>query len=174
MDELISAALKLKRILDRHGIGFIVVGSLADYLLGLDFVRPRDIDVLVGHTDAERIIRAIREEGDAKIIVPMGYREGDNIRGLYGRVQVETVNVDILADVKLRYRGKWLHLTYENLTPCTIEVALTDEIPVRVPCLEIQAVADEALGRAERARVLKKLDARLTCGKELCQLIITS
>ena len=91
MDELISAALKLKRILDRHGIGFT---------------------------------------------------EGDNIRGLYGRVQIDTVNVDILADVKLRYRGKWLHLTYENLTPCTIEVTLTDEIPVRVPCPEIQTVAD--------------------------------
>ena len=173
MDELISAALKFKRILNRHGIGFIVVGSLADYLLGLDFVRSRDIDVLVSRSDAERIIRVIQEESDAKIIVPMGYREGDNIRGLYGRVQVDTVNVDILTDVKLGYRGKWLHLTYENLTPCTIEVTLTDEIPVRVPCPEIQAVADEALGRAERTRVLKKLDARHACGKELHQCLIT-
>ena len=103
---------------------------------------------MVGHSDAERIIRAIRKESDAKITVPTGYREGDNIRGLYGRILVDTVGVDVLADVKLRYRGKWLHLTYENLTPCTIEVTLTDEIPVRVPCPEIQAVADEALGRA--------------------------
>ena len=174
MDELISAALKLKRVLDEHGIGFMVVGSLADYLLGLDFVRPRDIDVLVSHSDAERIIRVAQEEGGFRIVSPVEYREGNNIRGLYGRVQVDTVNLDILADVKMRYRGKWLHITYENLIPCTIEVTLTDEIPVRVPCPEIQAVADEALGRVERARVLKKLAARPTCGKELCQLIITS
>ena len=94
--------------------------------------------------------------------------------GLYGRILVDTVSVDILANVELRYRGEWLFITYENLIPCTIEVTLTDEISVRLPCLEIQAVADEALGRVERARVLKKLAARLTCGKELCQLNITS
>ncbi len=173
MDELISAALKLKRILDRHGIGFIVVGSLADYLLGLGFVRSRDIDVLVGHSDAERIIKVAREESGVRIVSPMEYREGDDIRGLYGRILVDTVSVDILADVKLRYRGKWLHLTYENLTPCTIEVTLADEIPVKVPCPEIQAVADEALGRVERTRVLKKLAARHACGKELHQCLIT-
>ncbi len=56
MDELISATLKLKRILEQHGIGFIVAGSLADYLLGLDFVRPRDIDILVSRSDAEKMI----------------------------------------------------------------------------------------------------------------------
>ncbi len=173
MDELISAALKLKRILDRHGVGFIVVGSLADYLLGLDFVRPRDIDVLVSRSDAKRIIRVAQEESGVRIVSPMEYREGNNIKGLYGRILVDSVSVDILANVKLWYRGEWLYITYENLIPCTMEVTLTDEISVRVPCLEIQA-ADEALGRVGRARVLKKLAARLTCGKELCQLIITS
>ena len=65
-----------------------------------------------------------QEESDVKIIVPVGYREGDNIRGLYGRILIDTVSVDILADVELRYRGKWLYITYENLTPCTIEVTL--------------------------------------------------
>ena len=104
----------------------------------------------MGHSDVERIIRALREESDAKIIVSMGYREGDNIRGFYGRVQLDTTNIDILADVKLRYKGKWLHLTYENLTPCTTEVTLTDEVLVRVPCPEIQAVVGEALGRVDR------------------------
>ena len=104
MDELISAALKLKRILDWHGVGFIVIGSLADYLLGLDFVRPRDIDVLVSRSDAERTIRIAREESGVRIVSPMEYREGDDIRGLYGRILVDTVSVDILADIKLRYR----------------------------------------------------------------------
>ena len=106
MDELISATLKLKGILDQHGIGFIVVGSLADYLLGLNFVRPRDIDILVSRSDAEMIIRVVREERDVRIISPTEYREGDNIKGLYGRILVDTVNVDILADVKLSYRGE--------------------------------------------------------------------
>jgi len=106
LDELISAAMKLKRILDRHGIGFIVVGSLADYLLGLDSVRPRDIDLLVSHNDAEKIISVAREESGVRIVSPMEYREGDNIRGLYGRILVDTVSVDILANVELRYRGE--------------------------------------------------------------------
>ncbi len=57
--KLISAALKLKGILDQHGIDFIVAGSLADYLLGLDFVCPRDIDISVSRSDAERIIRIV-------------------------------------------------------------------------------------------------------------------
>ena len=173
MDELISATLKLKRILDRNGIGFIVVGSFADYLLGLDFVQPRDIDILVSSSDAKRIMKVVQEESDVRIIVPVEYREGDDIRGLYGRILVETVNVDILADVKLWYRGEWLYITYENLTPCTIEVALTDKIPVRVPCPEIQALADKALGRLDRAKILEELAARHTCKKKLHQCIIT-
>ncbi|MEB3806598.1 MAG: hypothetical protein GSR73_03690, partial [Desulfurococcales archaeon] len=107
------------------------------------------------------------------IISPVEYREGDNIKGLYGRILVDTVNVDILTDVKLRYRGKWLYITYENLIPCTTEVMLADEIPVRVPCLEIQAAADEALGRIDRAKILEELAARHTCRKELYQCIIT-
>ncbi len=102
----------------------------------------------------------------------MEYREGDNIEGLYGRILVDTVNVDILADVKLRYRGKWLYITYENLIPCT-EVTLTDKIPVRVPCPEIQAVTDEALGRLDRAKILEELAAKYSCGKEIYQCIIT-
>ena len=173
MDELISATLKLKRILDRNGIGFIVVGSFADYLLGLDFVRPRDIDILVSCSDAVRMIRVVREESDVKIIVPVEYHEGDNIKGLYGRILIDTANVDILADVKLWYRSEWLYITYENLTPCTIEVALTDKISVRVPCPEIQALADKALGRLDRAKILEELAARHTCKKELYQCIIT-
>ncbi len=173
MDELISATLKLKRILDRNGIGFIVVGSFADYLLGLDFVQPRDIDILVSSSNAKRIMKVVQEESDVRIIVPVEYREGDDIRGLYGRILVETVNVDILADVKLWYRGEWLYITYENLTPCTIEVTLTDEISVRVPCPEIQALADNALGRLDRAKILEELAARHTCKKKLHQCIIT-
>ncbi len=103
----------------------------------------------------------------------MEHREGDNIGGLYGRVQVDMVNVDILADVKLKYRGKWLYITFENLIPCTIKVTLTDEIPVRAPCPEIQAVADEALGCLDKAKILEELAAKHTCGKELHQCLIT-
>ena len=110
--KLISATLKLKGILDQHGIDFIVAGSLADYLLGLDFVRPRDIDILVSRSDAEKMIRIVQEESGVRIVSPMEHREGDNIGGLYGRVQVDMVNVDILADVKLKYRGKWLYISH--------------------------------------------------------------
>jgi len=109
LDKLISATLKLERILGQHSIGFIVVGSLADYLLGLDFVRPRDIDILLSRSDAKRIIKVVRKKSDVRIISPTEYREGDNIRGLYKKILVDAVNIDILADIKLRYREVATH-----------------------------------------------------------------
>jgi len=52
---LLNALVKLDTLLNRHRIGYIVIGSLADYLLGITAVRPNDIDILVSKENVEKL-----------------------------------------------------------------------------------------------------------------------
>lgn len=72
-----------------------------------------------------------------------------------------------MANIYLRYGDRWIPISYENLLPCTLEVKLAGNIAVRIPCPEIQLVADKALGRLERAEVLASLISRDGCGAKL-------
>jgi len=47
MAELLNAIIRLDKLLGKHRIGYIVVGSLADYLLGMSTIEPDDVDILV-------------------------------------------------------------------------------------------------------------------------------
>ncbi len=44
LDKLVIALQRLHKILSQHRVKYIVIGSLADYLLGASTVKPRDID----------------------------------------------------------------------------------------------------------------------------------
>ena len=167
MDKLMAALQRLHELLDRYRIGYIVVGSLADYLLGVPAARPRDIDVLISARDAEKVGTLTSAEPGISTVVPIGYRESSRIRGLYGRFSLASVTVDILANIYLRYGGRWIPISYEDLLPCTLEVKLTGNIAVRIPCPEIQLVADKALGRLERAETLASLINRDGCRAKL-------
>jgi len=45
--------------------------------------------------------------------------------------------------------------TYERLLLCIIKTKINDIATVRIPCPEIQVIADKALSRPERVRVIK-------------------
>ena len=142
LDKLVIALQRLHKILSQHRVKYIVIGSLADYLLGASTVKPRDIDILVSAEDVEKIDIIAQAGQDIIIVRPIRYQQGDVIRGLYGKVLLDEVTVDILADVLLRYSDKWSLITYKSLLPCTIETRLANAVTVRVPCPEIQAVAE--------------------------------
>ena len=39
--ELLNVLAKLDKLLDQYRIGYIVIGSLADYLLGISTIKPK-------------------------------------------------------------------------------------------------------------------------------------
>ncbi len=160
IDKLVKALVKLDNLLGRHHIGYIVVGSLADYLLGALTTGPGDIDILVSGENVEKLNAIIRRKRDIVVLVPIRWREEGVIKGLYGRVLLDGVVIDILASVQLRYSGKWILFSYENLLPCTIETRLANAVTVRVPCPEIQAVADKVLGRQDRVKAIEDIVKR--------------
>ena len=97
------------------------------------------------------------------MLEPVEWRERGTIRGLYGRALLDGVPVDIMADVQLKYLDKWMIFTYEKLLPCTIETRINDMVTVRIPYPEIQAIADKALGRLERAKAIKDVIDKKNC-----------
>ena len=56
-----------------------------------------------------------------------------------------------------------MSFTYERLLPCTLEVSIDDSVTVRIPCPEIQVIADRAMGRDERARAIENIVFRKKC-----------
>ncbi|MEB3773833.1 MAG: hypothetical protein GSR86_02755 [Desulfurococcales archaeon] len=168
-----NVLVKLGKLLDKHGIGYIVIGSLADHLLGVSMVEPRDIDILVSGEDVGRLGSVIQQVRDIDILEPIRWREGGTVRGVYGRALLDGVPIDIMANIQLKYLGKWIFFTYERLHPCTIEAKINEMITVRIPCPEIQAIADKVLGRMERARALENLTGKKRCSVKINQCLTT-
>ncbi len=155
MAELLNVLVKLDKLLDKHRIGYIVIGSLADHLLGISTVKPNDIDILVSKENVEKLNTMIQQEQGIDMLKPVRWRKGSTIKGFYGRALLDGMLVDIMADVQLKYLDKWMLFTYEKLLPCTIEAKINNIVTARIPCPEIQVIADKALGRVERARAIE-------------------
>ena len=86
MVEPLNVLVKLGKLLDKHRIGYIVIGSLADYLLGISAIKPDDIDILVSKENVEKLNTMIQQEQGIDMLEPVRWREGSTIRGLYGRL----------------------------------------------------------------------------------------
>ena len=56
----------------------------------------------------------------------------------------------------------------------TMEVSLTDTLTVRIPCPEIQVIADKALGRPDRARVIKDVMEKKRCNVRVDECILVT
>jgi len=60
--ELLNVLAKLDKLLDQYRIGYIVIGSLADYLLGISTIKPNDINILVDKEDVEELSTMLQQE----------------------------------------------------------------------------------------------------------------
>ncbi len=92
--------------LDKHHIGHIVIGSLADCLLGISTIKPDDIDMLVNKENIEKLNTMIQQEQGIDMLESVRWREGGTIKELYGRASLNGVLVDIMTDVQLKYLNK--------------------------------------------------------------------
>ncbi len=161
---LLEVLVRLDKLLNSYGIEYIVIGSLADYLLGVPGVEPGDIDILVGEGNVEKLNAMIQSEKDIDISESIKWREWSIMKGLYGKILLDSVPVDIMAKLQVKYGYKWLSFTYEKLLPCTLEVDIDYLATVRIPCPEIQVIADKAMGRHNRARAIVNIVSRKKCG----------
>jgi len=164
---------KLDKLLDQYRIGYIVIGSLADYLLGISAIKPNDIDILVDKEDIEELNTVFQQERGIAMLELIRWREESIIRGLYGRALLDKTVIDIMADVQLKYSDKWILFTYRKLLPCTIEARLTNTITVRIPCPEIRVIADRALGRLDRARAIGDVIEKKRCNVRVGRCLST-
>ncbi len=171
--ELLNVLAKLDKLLDKYRIGYIVVGSLADYLLGISTIEPNDIDILVDKDDIEELNTVFQQEQGIAMLEPIRWREESIIRGLYGRALLDGAVIDIMADVQLKYSDKRILFPYRKLFPCTIEARLTNTITARIPCPEIQVIADRALGRLDRARAIGDVIERKRCNVRVGRCLST-
>ncbi len=57
INELARALVKLDDLLDKHRIGYAVVGGQAYHLLGVPTAEPSDIDILVSGEDMMLFLR---------------------------------------------------------------------------------------------------------------------
>ena len=173
MAELLNVLVKLDKLLGKHRIGYIVIGSLADYLLGISTTEPNDIDILVSKKSVEKLNTMIQQEQDIDMFEPVKWREKSTIRGFYGRVVLYGALVDIMADVQLKYLDKWVLFIYEKLLSCTIETKINNIVTARTPCPEIQVIADKALGRLERARAVEDVIDKKRCNVRINYYLLT-
>ena len=60
--ELLNVLVKPNKLLDKHCIGYIVIDSLADHLLGISTIKPNDIDILVSKENVEKLNTMIQQE----------------------------------------------------------------------------------------------------------------
>ncbi len=171
--ELLNVLARLDKLLDKHCIGYIVIGSLADYFLGISTIEPDDIDILISKENVEKLNTMIQQEQGIDMLEPVRWREGSRIRGLYGRALLDGVLVDIMADVQLKFLDKWMLFTYEKLLPCTIETKINNIATIRIQCPEIQVIADKALGRLEWARAIENVIDKKRCSVRINYCLLT-
>ncbi len=171
--EPLNVLVKLDKLLDKHRIGYIVVDSLADYLLGISVIMPNEIDILISKENVGKPNTVIQLEYGIDMLKPVRWREEGMIRGLYGRSLLDGVPGDIMADVQFKYPGKWGLFIYEKLLPCTMETKINDVAIVRIPCSEIQVIADKALGRLERVKAIEDVIDNKECSLRINYCLLT-
>ena len=84
INELARALVKLDDLLDKHRIGYAVVGGWAYRLLGVPTVEPSDIDILVSGEDMMKLNAIIRRKRNITVPEPIRWREEGVVKGLNG------------------------------------------------------------------------------------------
>ncbi|MCE4617474.1 MAG: hypothetical protein F7C32_02700 [Desulfurococcales archaeon] len=62
-------------------------------------IEPDDIDILVSKENVRKLNTLIQQEKDIDMIEPARKQRGSTIRGLYGRVSLDEIIVDVMAYV---------------------------------------------------------------------------
>jgi hypothetical protein len=134
--------------LEGRAIDWAVTGSCGFALQGLD-VAVHDIDLQTDAAGAYAIERALADKSRRKV----AHSTGERIRSHFGALEIDGVTVEIMGDIQKRLGdGTWE-------APVDIRshrrwVAI-DGMRIPVLSLEYEYTAYLALGRAERAEMLR-------------------
>jgi len=90
--KLLNALTKLDKLLDKYRIGYIVIGSLADHILGIYTIKQDSIDILVDKENVKELNTVFQQEQGIVMLESIRWRENSTIRGLYGRALLESIS----------------------------------------------------------------------------------
>ena len=146
------AVERLCDLLPLRAVNWALTGSVAHRIQGVD-VACGDVDV---QTDEEAVYDVARRL-DQWMVDPVVIRESETMRSHFGRAVFEDLGVDVEimgAVQKRRSGGPWSAPTDPAVHRRVVSVG-----PMQVPVLSLKYEADayEAIGRAERAKLLRDL-----------------
>ena len=86
------------------GVPWVIVGSTSQALQGLPLV-PHDIDLETTSAAIVQVEKALAEF----VVEPVAEKESAQFRSLFGRLQIEGLQVELMADVAIRADdGSWM------------------------------------------------------------------
>jgi len=128
---------------------WVVTGSLGMAVQGVDLI-VHDIDIQTDRLGAFEIESRFPEH----IVEPVHYSQSERIRSYFGRLEMDSVKVEIMGDLQKRIDEK----TWEE--PVNVEShrrwVTVDGLRVSVLSLEYEYQAYLRLGRVEKAEILRK------------------
>lgn len=132
---------EIARQLNGHGIPYHVVGGVALALHGVP-IRTADIDVETDRAGAYFVHEVFPDQ----VALPVAWRESECYRSHFGCLDFGGVQVEIMGQIERRNGSEWV-----STAVCTTATIDLDGVPVRVPWLEEEVLANIRRGRMERA-----------------------
>ncbi len=154
-----KALLEVSDTLSSRGIRWVLVGSTASYLHGLE-IAPKDLDIVV---EAERVYEVDRLLASKFTVVRrVRYSSSGLYSSHFGVFSVHGVEVDIMADLEICREYGCLKLVFDEVYAHSKTVTVGGA-HVRLTPLEWQLVANVMIpGKEERVKAI--LDALKTRG----------
>lgn len=152
--KILSALKKIAGILNSTEVSWILAGSTASYLNGLD-VEPRDIDILTDQFGAYIIDREFASKR-IKAIKRVGFSETDTYASHFGIFLINDTQVEIIGDLVIKYKGYLIKVDMLGLISNAVEKKIDDSLFLIVP-LEWQLVINSIIpGKEDRAEEIAK------------------
>ena len=123
-----------------HGVDYRLVGGAALALRGLD-VELNDLDLEMSKAETY----AFEERFAESVVVPVAWRETEDIRSYCGRFEIDDIPVDVMAELERKIDGRWVP-TFS----ATHETVDLDGVAVSVLSLEEGTLAYLRRGRMGR------------------------
>ncbi|MHA1617169.1 MAG: nucleotidyltransferase domain-containing protein [Candidatus Njordarchaeales archaeon] len=131
-EELIDVLRKLKKILDRENVNWVLAGPLAAKTLGLS-LSTKAIDIL---TDEEGVyIMSRLFQNSFQTIVPADFRKVGNILAHFGVFNADGVPVNIIGNPVINFHGYLIKIDVKDVIAIATSVKINDETYL-VPPLE--------------------------------------
>ncbi len=154
-----KALITVSETLARLGVRWVLVGSTASYLNGVE-VEPKDIDIIV---EADKVYEVDETLASSfRALRRVMYSSSKTYSSHYGVFEILGIKVEIMADLKICGEPGCLNVDFEELHRHSRNHRVGDE-NVKAAPLEWQLVANTLIPGKEK-RIVKILEALRTRG----------